>query len=569
MALTVFSCVVGVFFLVCFLPAAGQVQVWRQMEDPTGLVQRYQQRGNQISKLAAGVVTSVQIVLPNDAACIVYRQSTRQLVLQNSAGPRPCSSSFLDAAVAQLGSHPFGAPGEWYLTGTLNGTLNCCTPGAYEPVCNASTAATFVVANGNCGSLDWAQYAYNPPWALRAAQSGGRTGFITAWQTGLQVVLLGGKNASTGQPLYDTWVECKRDRCSTDVWLQASDLPAGCNPVDLSSFTLGYHVYVVCPTSPGALEFYGLDSDTLQWAAVQLTLPPAPALPPSRYQDTKFATLSYTEPQAPPPSLQRLRATAGAEPLSPQGGCLIALTGGPNVVPAMGNTSLAVTNDGRTWRSFATPLLSRTNAAVVPFQSSVQGYGLGILGGVGASGQYLPDSWILDGQLCCATSCDPTGINCVICSGHGSCVANGNTVCVCDSGWSGDFCTQGLPTQTATATATSTATVGSSQSSTATATTSATATATVGTSASSTASASASRGSSASPSSVPSAVPVPPSQPASGIVPGLDGPGGLSVVVVCSLLGAALVMTVAWKAIARMRAVPSVLPSQLAVPAWQ
>lgn len=385
---------------------------------------------------------------------------------------------------------------------------------------------------------------------------------------------MGGKNAFTGEPLYDTWVECKRSVCSDDAWLRASPLPSTCDPTDLSTFTMDYHVYVICPVGGGGFEIYGLDSGSLQWAAVQLSLPPAPALPSPRYQDTQFATLSYSKPQlaARAKRAQHLRGDAGAggstEPLSSQGGCLVALTGGPNVVSSTGSTFLSVTNDGRTWRTYTTPILSRSNAAIAPFQATAQGYGLGIFGGIGANGQYLGDSWILDGQLCCASACDPaTGVNCTICNGHGTCVADGQQICACDVGWSGDFCMQSGPTQTATATATSTSTVGSSQSSTATSTASATATATVGTSASSTGSASPSRGSSSSPTPSISFLPAP-AQPPKGIVPGLDETGGLSVIVVSSLAGTVLLMGAFWKVVACVRAAPSVAPTQVSVPAW-
>lgn len=478
-------------------------QVWTLYEDPGASLRTYQPRYD-ISKLTGGLGISFQILLPNDDACITLDNGYLGVV--KSYGPKPCSVSVSDATVN------VGATGAWYMTSQLNATLNCCTD-TQRSSCNASNAGSFMIqGSGSCRTGAWTQISYNPPWALK----GGRTGFSSGYQSGPGVVLVGGKNASSGQPLTDTWVQCTTgSACVQDEWLKGGDIPAGCDPMDLSLFTLDYNVYLVCPDGVGGpLAVFGIDSYSLQWSAVALTLPPSPALPPARYQATTFAQLPWITLG----SLESTTTTTGsivgggalvshgsaaavppAQQFLVRGGCLLALTGGPNASTPNGNLLIHRSIDGLVWTNWSTPIPSRTKAAIASWAiPGVSGHGVVIAGGIGADGVYRGDAYGLSGQFCCATACD--GGDCDICNNHGTCLlgmGNQDHTCRCDDGWTGDMCMDIAPTPT------------------------------------------------------PSVTPTPSSaaQPNRGnsIIPGLPDTGGVAVVVVAGLVGAALFVAAAWR----------------------
>lgn len=432
------------FLCGCAVLALAQRNVWTTYVDPQNLLKEYQPK-YQISKLIVGLYDSWQIILPNDDACIAPDQGI--LRLYRSSSPKPCSVNVADSAVAVSDMQASA----WRMTAQLNSTLDCCTNVSSTLYCNTSHASAFRIRqSGTCESSVWRQTDYNPPWAL----NGGRTHFLAPYQIDSGIILIGGRNASSGQSLMDTWVQCSMG-CSPDEWTKGGDIPSGCDPLDLSTFQMAYRTYLVCPEPiTGVFRVIGFDSTFSRWVSVPLVVPPAPALPPVRYQSTQFSELPYNSPLQDMAAHRERSAVLGTEPksaLMSSGACIVAVTGGPGVLTPGNKTIIHRSVDGLHWDAFNTAIPTRTRAGIAGFTMPGRAIqGIVIAGGIGEDGSYLGDAYTLSGEFCCASSCDDQGV-CSICNDHGVCSLI-NQVCECEPDWTGNFCTTRVPSPTPSST---------------------------------------------------------------------------------------------------------------------
>lgn len=478
--------------LACLAGVAAQKQVWSLIPNMTLHVPM--QRLYDVSKLTLSIGTQLMVVQPDQSRCTVWHNTGPNGIIFANATQRcgsrdPCSSPMVDGSLAS--NNNILHPPTW----TLNGWFDAAHPGNCTYL--NSSLIQFAVYGATCGTGDWKQRSLDPP---GPAALGRRTGFFTRWvKDGPGTVLLGGTDAVTGKPRFDVWSSCLASDCTVpDSWYRVQDLPDGCSGV--SPFTIDNYLYIVCTLDGSAenpaMTVYMLFVPRMSWVPfttwtgvaaftaplaqtqfewLQITYPTedvgqprfgAPAASTSSvYSDVAEVVMdidaSDNEPwkrldeyrhravlraaqqrpfsddeyAAGAPSIHR--GVNQPMPLSTQGGCLVAINGGPGYQ----SSNVSVTYDGAVWKQFTPPFVSRTRAGFTRWASAR----LAVMGGWTTGGdtpgqprQYAEDGWAATADLCCATSCDAQ--DCVICNGHGTCLNDGATLCQCDAGYGGNYC---------------------------------------------------------------------------------------------------------------------------------
>lgn len=401
--------------------------VWSKLSDTA--ISAGIQRNNSVNRLTTAIGGSLMVYLPSENGCLVS-DNNGAFAFQASYGPRPCSSQFTgDASITY-----YVSGSTWYLTGFSNDTNNV-------DGCNA-TLLQYEVSNAACGTSQWFQSSTHPDFAAR----GKRVGFETRFGQGPGVTLMGGRNATTGSPLYDVWVSCRNNGCTVNEWYPAQDLPLGCASIEgpdgflagFAPFTVNWDVYIACGgIFPNPFyTVYQLDSTALTWDVRQQFSWSSFGAPVNQTQIEELHSPGGELEHGAAGGSESRTARAGSSlapgtPWNPRGSCIVAITGGPGY----STSNVSVTWDGMMWNAFTAPFASRTRFGYTRWPSGR----LAVVGGIDQQGQYLEDAWAADYNLCCATDCDATGY-CTVCSGHGTCTLYGSTLCTCDDGYSGPYC---------------------------------------------------------------------------------------------------------------------------------
>jgi hypothetical protein len=335
--------------------------------------------------------------------------------------------------------------GGWFLAGTPPNSTACTPP---PRLANSSTGYVYTMDNV-CSSGDggnWLVLARNPAWAA----AGPRVGHSLYYTYPTGLILFGGRNASTGAPLRDTWYT---PGGNFNAWFAGAPLPAACfaagtgAPAYASGTLLNRasaysHVHLLCAGAgaEAAPLLYYLATGTT-WVLV------GPTAGLSGFaMDGQGASMIgqviaavSVEGDGAPPAGGEPQVAAGTSPELPAVyGCAMVVGGG--------TAGVATSYDGLTWRTVAasSPAYgtnrSRVGAITVLSSSTVTlAGGVGDGAACGAGGGYCTDTWSLPPTTCCVTGGGPGAYE--LCTGHGDCTPyNRYNFCTCADGWSGPFC---------------------------------------------------------------------------------------------------------------------------------
>lgn len=270
--------------------------------------------------------------------------------------------------------------------------------------------------------------------------------------------MLGGRNTTSGERTPEVWAVCRSFfDCPNLGWRRGDDVPQDCAGPGrtFAAFSVDNMVFVACGregASPGPLSLYELRVPRLAWIKYGNV--------PDGLFAAPLAQVQFEQLRGPDdgPSSADVAAAADegdsssdiddaprvnpANSITAKGGCVVALVGGPGYPgPAQVSTSYG----GLNWVTTAAPFPSRTRAGL----SSWRPNRMAVLGGLAADGStYLTDGWAADYTLCCATACDPTTGACTLCNGRGACSVDAHNLCLCDAGWTGDWCELNASTPT-------------------------------------------------------------------------------------------------------------------------
>lgn len=241
--------------------AQSVLQVWSKMKNGPPLTPEIQQRFD-ISRSTLSVGSSLQIIV-NASCYVLYTDRERPWMTQRVGGALrfPCCQGISDPHIAYYESG-IGHP-RWFLSGFYAPTGNA----VLDAQCVNATLQTYEIDGATCGTGDWLQHAFNPPFA----QFTKRVGYFTRFATATGPVLLGGVNFTSGEALTDVWANCRSFfDCPQLGWRRGDDVPEGCASAEHAflAFSVDDVVYIACGgsgPSPGELSVYFLRHPGLKW----------------------------------------------------------------------------------------------------------------------------------------------------------------------------------------------------------------------------------------------------------------------------------------------------------------